>query len=89
MSNDNLQAFSGESLRNGQRKPLGHHRVNPRGRRRFQRKFKETISMNLANIGTLSRASCMAYSITERKCPILFFKGKNGEENLFAPFRLP
>ena len=28
--------------------------------------------MNLANIGTLDGAYCMAYSIKERKCPMLF-----------------
>jgi len=54
-------------------KPLGHHRVDPRGKRRFQRKFKETISMNLASIGTLNGASCMAYSNKERKIMVLYF----------------
>ena len=32
--------------------------------------------MNLANIGTLNGDSCMAYSVKERKHPMLFSKGK-------------
>jgi hypothetical protein len=54
-----------EEKGNEQRKPLGHHRVDPRGKGRFQWKFKETISMNLANIGTLNGASFMPYRVKE------------------------
>ena len=44
--------------------------------------------MNLANIGTLNRASFMAYSVKEGKCPMLFLQeGKNGKQNPTEPFK--
>jgi hypothetical protein len=38
--------------------------------------------MNLANIGTLNGVSLMAFGVKERKCAMLFFKGKTWQISL-------
>ena len=42
--------------------------------------------MNLAKFGTLNRASYMAYSVKEGKCPMLFLHGEKWQRKSLSQF---
>jgi hypothetical protein len=68
----------------GKENPLGSS-GGPKGSK-VPIEFKETTSMNLANIGPFNGASFMACDAKEHKCPMSFFEGEPWQKNLGTSF---